>query len=64
MIYAPEKKDFSYFSQFENMRLSSLLVASVALLGAAVSAHPEPPSPYYGLPQQQSQRALPPLNGE
>ncbi|XP_030573914.1 extensin [Drosophila novamexicana] len=40
------------------MRAFSLLVGCVALLGA-VQARPEPPSPYYGLPQQQSQRALP-----
>ncbi|EDW14505.1 proline-rich extensin-like protein EPR1 [Drosophila mojavensis] len=40
------------------MRAFSLFVGCVALLGA-VQARPEPPSPYYGLPQQQSQRALP-----
>ncbi|KAH8417463.1 hypothetical protein KR222_000495 [Zaprionus bogoriensis] len=41
------------------MRPFSLFVACVALLGAGALARPEPPSPYYGLPQQQSQRALP-----
>ncbi|XP_060648567.1 uncharacterized protein LOC132786145 [Drosophila nasuta] len=40
------------------MRTSALIVACVALFGA-VQSRPEPPSPYYGLPQQQSLRALP-----
>lgn len=49
------------------MRVSSLFVVCVAsVLVATTLARPEPPSPYaayHGLPQQQSQRALP-LNGE
>ncbi|XP_017003965.2 titin [Drosophila takahashii] len=43
------------------MRVSSLFVVCVASLVATTLARPEPPSPYayHGLPQQQSQRALP-----
>ncbi|XP_017082834.2 extensin [Drosophila eugracilis] len=47
------------------MRVSSLFVVCVASLVATSLARPEPPSPYayHGLPQQQSQRALP-LNAQ
>ncbi|XP_036675663.3 translation initiation factor IF-2 [Drosophila suzukii] len=43
------------------MRVSSLFVVCVASLVATTLGRPEPPSPYsyHGLPQQQSQRALP-----
>ncbi|EDW45175.1 extensin [Drosophila sechellia] len=43
------------------MRVSSLFVVFVASLVATTLGRPEPPSPYsyHGLPQQQSQRALP-----
>ncbi|KAH8383582.1 hypothetical protein KR009_009359 [Drosophila setifemur] len=43
------------------MRVSSLFVVCVASLACSTLARPEPPSPYayHGLPQQQSQRALP-----
>ncbi|KAH8355994.1 hypothetical protein KR200_006289 [Drosophila serrata] len=43
------------------MRVSSLFAVCVASLVASSLARPEPPSPYayHGLPQQQSQRALP-----
>ncbi|SPP80535.1 extensin [Drosophila guanche] len=48
-------------SQSLAMRVSSLFVVCVATLVAGAAARPEPPSPYayHGLPQQQSQRALP-----
>ncbi|XP_030371118.1 early nodulin-75 [Scaptodrosophila lebanonensis] len=41
------------------MSISSLLIVCVASLVAASSARPEAPYVYHGLPQQQSQRALP-----
>ncbi|XP_068157555.1 bromodomain-containing protein 4 [Drosophila tropicalis] len=43
------------------MQVSSLFVVCVASLVVAATGRPEPPSPYayHGLPQQQSQRALP-----
>ncbi|EDV92804.1 extensin [Drosophila grimshawi] len=41
------------------MRVLSVFVGGLIALLGSVQALPEPPSPYYGLPQQQSQRALP-----